>query len=362
MKFLFLEPFFGGSHKSFAQGLVAHSKHDIDLFTMPGEFWKWRMEGAALYFKKKIPPLEKYDGLIVTDLMSLSDFRAISGPCFPPALLYFHENQLTYPDDVYKKQDYQFGCIDITSALSADRVLFNSKTHLDSFTAVLKSFINRAPDFKPEWVIDEIITKADVLHPGCDFPAKREPLETLDADLPLVIWNHRWGFDKNAGAFFFAIDKIAGQGIDFHLALLGENFDRIPDIFADAKEKHKERIVQYGYAASQEEYCNILKRGHIVVSTANQENFGISIVEAIRFGCVPLLPDRLSYPEILPETYHEALLYSDRQELFRKLKYAILNYNEFASERDSLSQEMGRFAWKRIVKKYDKELDDLVCK
>ncbi|MGD9334817.1 MAG: DUF3524 domain-containing protein, partial [Desulfobacterales bacterium] len=39
MKFLFLEPFFGGSHKDFAQGLVSHSRHRIDLVALPARFW-----------------------------------------------------------------------------------------------------------------------------------------------------------------------------------------------------------------------------------------------------------------------------------------------------------------------------------
>ncbi|MFO7645973.1 MAG: DUF3524 domain-containing protein [Desulfosarcina sp.] len=47
LKFLCLEPFFGGSHREFAQGWVAHSRHCIDLLTLPARFWKWRMRGAA---------------------------------------------------------------------------------------------------------------------------------------------------------------------------------------------------------------------------------------------------------------------------------------------------------------------------
>ena len=35
LNFLFLEPFFGGSHREFARGLVAHSRHRIDLLTLP---------------------------------------------------------------------------------------------------------------------------------------------------------------------------------------------------------------------------------------------------------------------------------------------------------------------------------------
>jgi hypothetical protein len=49
MKFLFLEPFYGGSHRDFADGWIKHSRHRFDLFTLPARFWKWRMRGAALY-------------------------------------------------------------------------------------------------------------------------------------------------------------------------------------------------------------------------------------------------------------------------------------------------------------------------
>ena len=36
LTFLFLEPFFGGSHRDFAEGLIAHTSHKIELMTLPG--------------------------------------------------------------------------------------------------------------------------------------------------------------------------------------------------------------------------------------------------------------------------------------------------------------------------------------
>ena len=178
LNFLFLEPFFGGSHREFAKGLVTHSRHHIDLLALPARFWKWRMRGAALYFTKKISTLERYHGLIATDLMSLSDFKALAPGACPPALVYFHENQFTYPLAPGEQMDYQFGFTDITTALAADQVIFNSKTHRDAFFAALPNFLKMMPEYRPKWIVDDIHSKADVLYPGCRFAA--EDLAVLD--------------------------------------------------------------------------------------------------------------------------------------------------------------------------------------
>ena len=42
-----------------------------------------------------------------------------------------------------------------------------------------------------------------------------------------------------------------------------------------------------------------MAQADVVVSTADHEFFGIGIVEATAAGAVPLLPRRLSYPELL---------------------------------------------------------------
>ena len=76
-RILFLEPFFGGSHRDFAEGLIEHSNHRIDLHTLPARFWKWRLRGAALHFSQLIKNPEQYDGLITCDMLSLSDLKAL---------------------------------------------------------------------------------------------------------------------------------------------------------------------------------------------------------------------------------------------------------------------------------------------
>ena len=359
MKFLFLESFYGGSHKDFADGLVHYSSHRIDLFKLPARFWKWRMRGAALHFVHEVDDPSGYDGLILTDLISLSDLKSLWGSSCPPALVYFHENQLSYPLPEGETMDYQFGFTDITTALTADKILFNSHTHRRSFFKALPGFIRMMPEFRPMWVVQALENKSDVLHPGCHFDSHPFVLEERVSDPPIIVWNHRWEFDKCPEMFFEVLDELQDEGYEFRIVLMGENFQVVPKPFLAARARYGKRILQYGFVPSKQDYFRWLKRSDVVISTAIQENFGISIVEAVRYGCFPLLPARLSYPELIPEPLHELCLYANRKDLKGKLADFLDSGEKRLPQRRSLSESMAQYSWEEMVPLYDAELEAL---
>lgn len=361
MRFLFLEPFFSGSHRDFAEGLAAHSAHDLELVTLPGRFWKWRMRGAALALLRKIPDLGAFDGLLTTDLMSLTDFRALAGPECPPVLVYFHENQVDYPLGPGGVVDYQFGFTDLTTCLAADRVLFNSDAHRTAFLDRLPGFIRMMPDLRPKWAVTAIRKRSGVLHPGCRFPAG--PPARVDfasgEEPPLVVWNHRWEHDKDPDVFAGALEAVDARGVPFRLALLGERYRNAPPAFGRMRRRFADRIVRYGFLPDREAYLDLLRRGDVVVSTALQENFGIAAVEAVRHGCLPLLPDRLSYPELLPEDARDACLYASPEDLADRLVRVLSDIERVAELRHRLARHMERFAWSERAPAFDAALAEL---
>ncbi len=359
MKFLFIESFYLGSHAHFVQGLFSCSAHEIDIVTMPGENWRWRMLGAALHMVGAIPSLDGYDGIIVTDLFNLADFKALVGQPCPPVLAYFHENQMTYPQPPGDKGAFQLGIINITTALAADLVVFNSHMHRHAFLNAVPDFLNRGRDFKPMDIAKNINDKSTVLYPGVTLPGDWQGDAEKQIDPPLIIWNHRWGYDKNCELFFEAIRALEDRGVDFRLALMGENFGKIPDAFRTARKRFKHKILQYGYVAERRDYENWLKRGALVISTAIQENFGLSVVEAVLMGCIPLLPNRLSYPEILPTAYHGQFLYRNKYDLMDKLFDIMMRYRRYEPLRDQLVEEMKSFLWPNVVSGYDHTLEQL---
>ncbi|HYV19950.1 MAG TPA: DUF3524 domain-containing protein [Verrucomicrobiae bacterium] len=367
---LFLNPFHGGSHRAFAEGWAKHSRHELTLQTLPARFWKWRMRGAALHFARKVTDPQTFDALVVTDLMSLSDLKALWGETCPPALAYFHENQLSYPLPPGEAIDYQFGFTDITTCLAARRVLFNSRFQHDAFIERLPGFLGMMPEFQPRWAIEAIRARAGVLQPGVDFGAgpgattpQGEPAPRRSDGAPLIIWNHRWEFDKNPSAFFAALDGCLARGRDFRLALLGENFQVVPKEFEAARDRYGARVVHYGYVESRADYLEWLRRGDIVVSTADQENFGMAVVEAIASGCLPLLPRRLAYPEVLPEEFHAACLYSDAADLGARLEALLGGGARGAAAerlRVALAAAMRCHDWARATVPFDREIDLLL--
>lgn len=301
MNILALEPYYGGSHQAFIDGLSKVSKHNWTVLTLPAHKWKWRMRHSAITFASQTAELiekqQSWDLLFCSDMLNLAEFIGMAPVEVAelPKVIYFHENQLTYPVRVENERDYQFGMTNLTSALAADAVWFNSRFHLESFFDALKKFLKSMPDYQPLEAIEKIRAKSSVCSPGIsDFPARqgRKPGPMR------ILWAARWEHDKNPDDFFKAIKILKDKNVPFRISAIGQSFRDRPIVFDWAHSEFQDYIDYWGYQKSMEDYKWILSETDVVVSTANHEFFGISVVEAVAAGAYPLVPNRLSYPEI----------------------------------------------------------------
>lgn len=326
---LVLEPYHGGSHRVFVNTLQKHSRHAYEIITLPARKWKWRMRGAAMSFADQLarrPP--DVDLILTSDMLSVTDLRALLPPTWQgvPIACYFHENQLTYPLSEFDRRDYQFGFTNITSALAADALWFNSQAHLDAFIEAAGELLARMPDHVPTALPERIAERAVVLWPPVAGPPaafRRDPAATREhqrADGPLrILWSHRWEYDKNPEDFFGTLLRLADAGHDFQLILVGESFREVPPVFAGSWKRLSDRIIHAGFVPDRNVYWQRVAFADAVASTAIQENFGIAVVEAMLAGCWPVFPNRLSYPEILPPEFRTTCLYDSVDELHDKL-------------------------------------------
>ncbi|MCZ6600779.1 MAG: glycosyltransferase, partial [Acidobacteria bacterium] len=176
----------------------------------------------------------------------------------------------------------------------------------------------------------------------------------------VILWNHRWEFDKDPELFFSVMDGLADAGLDYRLILAGACSQVKPKPFLAARRRHHDRILSYGYVPSRRDYARLLGKADIVVSTALQENFGVSVVEAIACGAWPLLPRRLAYPEVLPTAWHDACLYDSRADLVRRLETLLRTGLPPASEQEKLAQDMLRYDWSALIGSFDDLLAGLL--
>ena len=302
MNILALEPYYGGSHRAFLDGLSKASGHNWTLLTLPAHKWKWRMRHSAITFASQAAELPEnrrnWDLLFCSDMLNLAEYAALAPAeiAFLPKVIYFHENQLTYPVRVEDERDYQFAMTNLTGALAADAVWFNSQFHMDSFLDALAKFLKSMPDHQPFEAIDRVRAKSSIHPPGIpDFPTRRErkpgPLR--------VLWAARWEHDKNPEDFFEALNMLKKKKISFKLGVIGQSFRDCPAVFEKARIDFQENIDLWGYQKSRNDYNRALHEADVIVSTANHEFFGIGVLEAVAAGAYPLVPQRLSYPEIL---------------------------------------------------------------
>jgi len=359
---LLVETFYGGSHRAFADGLVRHSRHSFALLTLPGDEWRKRMRRGAIEVAAQLEALPgHFDFVIATDMVDLAAFLAMTRRRLgtTPTLLYMHENQFTYPRLRGTRLNSWYGQMNYLSALAADRVAFNSEFHRRSFLGALETLQHEPNNWLVPGSVVSLDGRSEVLPIGVDLDWIDACRTARPEGPPIILWNHRWEFDKAPEMFVRVLRRLRDEGVAFRLAIAGEPGPNPHPSLAGIPGEFGDRVVHHGYAASRAEYGRILWESSVVVSTTRHEFFGIATVEALRAGCFPVVPNGFNYPALVPTQFHDACLYGNEDEctdLLRERLTAPVGHPETAA----LQAATARWEWPRVASEWDDALDRLV--
>lgn len=336
-RILAINAFDGGSHRWFLTGLATASRHAWTVIPGKPVHWKWRMRSSALQMaestRKHIAKHGHPDLLFCTDMLDLPSFRGLlndSTFASIPVLNYFHESQWTYPTAATGRQaDHHFGYTNLLSAIAANACVFNSRFHQDTFLEASESFVRRMPDSKSVHDWSALKAKCHVIMPGIEFRNEKSSSRSPDFDkehlrIPVIGWVSRWENDKRPDQFLRLLEMLRERDRPFRLVLLGArptdrngasnaNLVKIQQCCAD-------QILHDGFAVSADAYWRWLGEIDYVVSTADHEFFGIAIAEAMHAGAIPIVPDRLSYQELVPDACRYKSLDQAAEMLCRELE------------------------------------------
>lgn len=313
------------------------------------------------------------DLILSTDMLDLTTFLALTrrDTAHVPSLLYMHENQLTYPlpsdgrTGPMRRQlgqrDQHYAFINYSSMLAADAVWFNSHHHAHSWFTAVPHFLKHFPEYNELDSVQQLQAKSQVMPVGIDFARLQRPSPTNPPNQPpLILWNQRWEYDKNPDAFLRALQAAAETGLPFRLALCGQQYGRRPPALHAITSQFSQQIVHVGHA-DPATYQQLLWQADLVISTAHHEFFGISILEALHCHTFPLLPNRLSYPEIIPTDLHLYCLYEDEPQLQQQLMWALTHPEQIRPIAAQLHTAVQTFAWPTIAPQYDHKAQLLAC-
>ncbi len=283
------------SHAAWADWLADHiAGIDWRVLELPGRNFAWRIRGNPLSWIDRLPDTPP-DRILATSMVDLATLRGLHPrlagvPCW----YYFHENQFAYPLSKRQVRTIEPRIVQLYGALAADRLLFNSAFNRDSFLAGVDEFLELMPDAVPSGLRERLAARASVL------PVPVEPVPAgTDRDRRLLLWNHRWEYDKAPEVFAEALLELDARGIEFRVALLGRRGRGGHPALERLRRAMPGRIVADG-RLDEIDYRALLGRCGLAVSTAIHEFQGISMLEAASAGASVAVPDALCYREQYP--------------------------------------------------------------
>lgn len=307
MKALLLSAYAAQSHVYWQRGLQQmFPTWDWTCLALPPRYFSWRVRGNPLFWSLTERELleQDWDFLIATSMVDLATLRGlVPSLAGVPTLLYFHENQFDYPQDRQQHSLLEARMVSLYGALAADRIAFNSTYNRDTFIAGCSDLLAGLPDKVPPG-IPELLREKSTLLPVALLPQRQvKPLwpgaAGEIAERPLrLLWTARFEHDKGGEGLYAILQRLDSMGLEYELAVTGQQFRNSPAVFSRIEEDFSHRLVQFGYLESADDFLGLQAAADVVISTALQEFQGLAVLQAVRAGSVPVVPDRLAYREL----------------------------------------------------------------
>lgn len=356
-RILALEPYFGGSHRAFLEGWQTHSRHEFTVLSLKPHHWKWRMRHSAITLAQLAAelPLLNFDMVWASSMLNLAEFLGIAprGLRGLPSVVYFHENQLAYPNQNDEPRDVHFAFTQWASAVAANEIWFNSHYNQSTFYDGLSALFQKMPDHRQTFARGPLVARSHCLSPGIE-PSFFELRRPAAAPVVRLCWAARFEHDKGPELLLEAIRQLKGMGLAFRLVVMGEQFGATPPSLDSLRTEFADELDQFGFAPSRRDYEHWLAASDLFISTAQHEFFGLSVMEAAAASCSLVLPDRLSYPELFGANGGVTFYDNTPSDLARAL-FELAACPEMSRPR--ATQEARRFEWQRRAAALDAAVD-----
>jgi glycosyltransferase involved in cell wall biosynthesis len=232
-------------------------------------------------------------------MLNLAEFMGLAPRSLRglPSVVYFHENQLVYPNQHEEPRDVHFAFTQWASAVAASEIWFNSRYNQTSFYDGLSALFQKMPDNRQSFERESMESRSYCLAPGINASLLGAPA-TLSSLTLRLCWAARFEHDKGPDLLLEGLRRFKRDGSKFRLVVMGEQFGVVPPALEQLRSEFAAELDHFGYETSRENYAARLRASDVFISTAQHEFFGLSVMEAAASGCALVLPEHLCYPEL----------------------------------------------------------------
>jgi len=294
---LALEPFYGGARRAMLETLIRCSRHRWTLLKLPPRRLERRLAVAAYWFAEQLSRhwVGRVDLLFTSEAMNLADLnRLMPSMAKLPSVVYFHDNQLPA---VEGDQPTQNELANLSTAMAAGEIWFNSQYHQNIFEVKASALVARHPELMSRNPMPEVVGKSVLMVPPMDlhiarhlqasekFPRRPHAifLPTRDADMELL----------NRG-----LTILQRRGEDFELVTVGP----LDDLSLDFPRSTITEVDDYAQVAGMLQ-SGIFLSGRFGATCDHQAALALSA------KCWPVLPADGAYNELIPQPLHAHCLY-----------------------------------------------------
>lgn len=306
LNILALEPYYGGARRRMLQALQRLSRHEWTVLKLPARRVERRLAASSRWFAELIHrgEISGFDLLFTSEMLNLSDLQRIVPKLGrKPSIVFFHENQTPGPDrDLTTALD----TVNLTSAMAATEIWFNSQYHLDAFIAKAQYMVRRNPETVGKDPASELRHKAQVIAPPVELSRMYESLAGRIRpirDPRTLLFDLRCGGAAAAEMVAKIADRLDLRGEPFNLITIGP--DRwLPASLPRTNVTDRDEAGQY----------RALHQAGVFISLQVGATTDELFIPAMAAGCWPVVPEDAFYAESLPPMCHLCCLHDGNVE------------------------------------------------
>lgn len=250
-------------------------------------------------FTHRLRVLESFSQIAVAD----EDILFVSCP------LRCSLDQLVWVNEVIKKKKPAIACYTLTGTfIEEDWITIFTPwvSNLEKIWYEKSDLIFVPTEYFKQAMLKHGYDERKIFVVGAPVDGKKISANEEPRDKNLILFNHRLNGDKKPAYFLRLIKDLSPQfpQLKFGISTNLNESDFWSTMDKDIVVSLKDTLARFTslriiFNSSRDEYFSLLNRACLAPCFSTHETFGFSVAESLAAGCIPVVPARLTYPELV---------------------------------------------------------------